>query len=138
MNTYKFFPNFREKFEKSFRKFCTNRKIFIKIMKNWPQIVIFIDFLKMENFSCVRPPTRRPRPRLWLCPKNPPRPRTVSSHASPPEPHRRIEFSFIPIFLSKSMQILKSDYFLIFHYRFRQISLKNSSFGGSDPPNPQL
>ena len=38
MHTSKFFTNFREKFEKFVRKFCKNRNIFIKIMKNWPKI----------------------------------------------------------------------------------------------------
>ena len=57
MNTYKYFRNLREKFEKSFRIFCTNRKILIKIMKNWPQIVIFIN-LKKWKISLASDPQR--------------------------------------------------------------------------------
>ena len=69
---------FLEKFENLFKEFWKHRKISIQIIKNWPKIVIFIDFLIniFEIFSGVPrnhhasiPPTS-----LWPCPKNPPPP----------------------------------------------------------------
>ena len=81
MHTTKFFPNFREKFEKFFWKFCKNRKSFIKIMKNWPKIVIFHCFFNKNFWKFLRrsggsvhrnPPGSDPPTSLWPCPKKSP------------------------------------------------------------------
>ena len=65
MHISKFFPNFREKFDKIFKHFWKNGEFSIKIIKNCKFFHLF--FQKCENFYALRggapppgPSTRRP------------------------------------------------------------------------------